>query len=506
MTRLPVVDMLVEAQEAAGLSNGAIARAAAVQPSSVTRYKSGAAEPSLHVAVAWARACGAELTVSRPVVAAVQVLVNGINQLLDSYGAEGTIDINTPTFIRQGNDAEVAQLARDMAAGRVGAVVFYNANPAYSYPDAAAFHAALAKVPVRVSLGTHADETGSRCDYLLPSHHYLESWGDVEVQGGELTVVQPAISPIFNTRSALSTFAKWGGQETDAYTFVRNFWNGNVGAGETFWQNSVHNGYTTGARPALATQLAGIPRYANNLTALSVDAAANQAARAAAEGIEVVLHEKGAIGNGNMSSNPWLHEMADSISRTAWDHYVSVNPHYAKEKGIETGDVLTVTVNGKSVSLPALIQPGQARDTIAIAIGYGREGDKGGKAAEGLGQNVYPMARLVNGALQFNAAGATIAKTGENIELAFVQTSLTEAGRPIVKETTLAEYKADPYAGNKERVHLVSLWEKHPKNGHYWAMAIDLNACTGCGVAVSPTTKSGVIPPPPSTVRPDSVR
>lgn len=81
MTRLPVVDMLVEAQEAAGLSNGAIARAAAVQPSSVTRYKSGAAEPSLHVAAAWARACGAELTVSRPVVAAVQVLVNVAEEL-----------------------------------------------------------------------------------------------------------------------------------------------------------------------------------------------------------------------------------------------------------------------------------------------------------------------------------------------------------------------------------------------------------------------------------------
>lgn len=81
MARLQIVDMLVEAQEAAGLSNGAIARAADVEPSSVTRYKSGAAKPSIQVAEAWARACGAQLTVSRPVVAAAQMLLNTAEDL-----------------------------------------------------------------------------------------------------------------------------------------------------------------------------------------------------------------------------------------------------------------------------------------------------------------------------------------------------------------------------------------------------------------------------------------
>lgn len=413
---------------------------------------------------------------------AVQTLVNGINQMLSSYGS--TIDIENPTYIRQGNDTEMAQLVADMAAGRVGAVIVHEANPAYSYADGNAFREALAKVPVRVALSSRADETASRCDYLLPDHHYLESWGDVEIQHGQLSVVQPGISAIFNTRSAISTLAKWGGAEADTYQFVRAFWDANVGKGDDYWSKTVHNGYTVDARPALAAQLSAVPRLNATRPGVSLDAAANAAARSEGNGIEVVLHEQHSIGNGKFAGNPWLLEVPDAISRIAWDQYVSINMNYAEKENIQTGDVLEISVNGKTLALPALVQPGQARDTVTVHLGLGREGDKGGKAAEGIGQNAYPLAQLVNGTLRYSAAGATVKKTGNHIDLPFVQTSLTEAGRAIVKETTLAEYQQDPYAGNKERVQLVSLWEKHPKNGHYWAMAVDLNACTGCGACV----------------------
>lgn len=62
----------VAAQQAANLSSGAVARAIGASPSTLSRYRSGQAEPSLHVAEAWAEACGARLTVARELVAAVQ--------------------------------------------------------------------------------------------------------------------------------------------------------------------------------------------------------------------------------------------------------------------------------------------------------------------------------------------------------------------------------------------------------------------------------------------------
>lgn len=78
---LAVVRRLIAAQEAANLSNGALARAMGISPSTVSRYKSGEAEPSLHVAEAWARACGADLSVAQPLIVAVEDLAMASSDL-----------------------------------------------------------------------------------------------------------------------------------------------------------------------------------------------------------------------------------------------------------------------------------------------------------------------------------------------------------------------------------------------------------------------------------------
>jgi len=86
-------------------------------------------------------------------------------------------------------------------------------------------------------------------------------------------------------------------------------------------------------------------------------------------------------------------------------------------------------------------------------------------------------------------------------EMASVQSYFTlkhmglggEKTRNLIKETTLAEYKANPEAGNtiggqsrKEWIehHLVTLYPKIEFPGHKWGMAIDLNSCVGCGACV----------------------
>jgi molybdopterin-containing oxidoreductase family iron-sulfur binding subunit len=39
------------------------------------------------------------------------------------------------------------------------------------------------------------DETTELCEYLIPTHHYLESWGDAEPRTGVTSFIQPAIYP-----------------------------------------------------------------------------------------------------------------------------------------------------------------------------------------------------------------------------------------------------------------------------------------------------------------------
>ena len=60
--------------------------------------------------------------------------------------------------------------------------------------------------------------------------------------------------------------------------------------------------------------------------------------------------------------------------------------------------------------------------------------------------------------------------------------------RPIVRETTLAEFIKDPASGNElhayDEKHNVTLYNKIKYDGLHWGMSIDLSTCTGCGNCV----------------------
>ena len=72
-----------------------------------------------------------------------------------------------------------------------------------------------------------------------------------------------------------------------------------------------------------------------------------------------------------------------------------------------------------------MIQPGQANDTVALAVGYGRTA--AGKCGDGIGFNAF---LLGNG-------NAKIEVIDGEYEFAATQLHHTMMGREIVKETTL---------------------------------------------------------------------
>ncbi|HWY38947.1 MAG TPA: TAT-variant-translocated molybdopterin oxidoreductase, partial [Bacteroidia bacterium] len=112
----------------------------------------------------------------------VQVLVNGINKMLDNYGK--TIDIENHSNLKQGDDAAFMGLIEDMNTGKVGAVITYNCNPVYTAPAKSGFTAAFKKVPLKVSFAQVMDETAMASDYVCPNHNFLESWGDANPKRG----------------------------------------------------------------------------------------------------------------------------------------------------------------------------------------------------------------------------------------------------------------------------------------------------------------------------------
>ncbi|MCB0319890.1 MAG: molybdopterin-dependent oxidoreductase, partial [Bdellovibrionales bacterium] len=88
--------------------------------------------------------------------------------------------------------------------------------------------------PFMVSFSSVLDETAKLADMILPSHHSLEDWGDLEVVSGARSLVQPVMRPVFDTRSfgevllgiardAKLSLSTAGGAETYA-AYVKNRW------------------------------------------------------------------------------------------------------------------------------------------------------------------------------------------------------------------------------------------------------------------------------------------
>jgi Fe-S-cluster-containing dehydrogenase component len=164
--------------------------------------------------------------------------------------------------------------------------------------------------------------------------------------------------------------------------------------------------------------------------------------------------------------------------------------------------VIEISANGKTVKLPVLAVPGMQKDTIAVAVGYGRN-EAYGKASFGAGQNVFGFAR-------FNTATNTVSyyndvavqKVSDAHKVAQTQVHNSYENRTeVVKETTLATFLKNPNQFKHEREELYKDYAKkegnfrgaestlyhpdnHPQPGVKWGMSIDMNLCIGCGACV----------------------
>lgn len=407
-----------------------------------------------------------------------QILVNAINAAIGSYGT--TIDLDNPCYLYAGNDAEFNGLVAEMNRGEVGAVLFLNSNPVYDAANTKAFIEALAKVPAKISFSDRADETATACDAIAINHNYLESWGDANAYEGYYSIVQPTINPVFNSRQAEESLLTWADAPVkDYYQFVRSNWEAKMlPAVGLKWEEVLEKGVVTST-----AKTAGTYSFTQSLAQVATSIANSSKAFKGGDQVELQVYESLPMRDGKNANNAFLQELPDPVSKVTWDNYVALAPKFAEKLKVKEFDVVTVKAgNGYSVDLPVLIQPGQAQGTASIALGYGRT--KVGKAGNDVGKNAFPFVSFVNGTMQY-ATNVTITPTGGYYELAQTQTHHSFEGRAVIKEATFKEYLKNPGAGNEKGEHKdYDLWDQYEKPGNNWVMAIDLNACTGCGSCI----------------------
>jgi len=427
---------------------------------------------------------------------AIQRVVLKINTLLGNVGT--TVDLGRPSFQSQGDDVAVAALIGEMERGEVQALLLHGVNPVYDYPEADRFRTGLARVALKISFANRLDETAALADVVAPDHHFLESWNDAEPVAGWRGLTQPTIAPLFATRAFEESLLAWSGEKAenaekaDWHNYLREHWRSAVFPRQDerrdfddFWDRSLEAGGF--ALPSIGPSPGPIAEAGTDLTqAVAAILAVHQQALAArrAGGIEVRLYEKVALRDGRHANNPWLQELPDPVSKVTWGNYVSVAPRTATELGLAEGDVVALRTADRAAALelPVQIQPGQPAGAVSVALGYGRTA--AGRVGNGVGANAFPLMPLVGGFARGFAIGYRLEKTGRQEPLAATQTHHSMEGRAIVREATLAEYRKNPAAGNEEHPERASLWEEYKKEGHFWGMAVDLSACTGCAACV----------------------
>jgi len=406
----------------------------------------------------------------------VQSLVNAINAHLGSYGS--TIDLDNVSNQYKGDDAAFAEFLREANSGAIDVAFFLESNPAYEYYDNKAVEGALSKIKFKVSFADRENETASSVNIIAPASNYLESWGDAEPYTGYFTLVQPTINTVFDSRQFEQSFLAWSENPIAYHDYVKAYWEQNILPAGKNWFDALQEGYVfKGSRGGSAKSFGGsVADLANQIGTQS---------KAIAKDVEVQLYVSAGIGDGKQGNNAYLLELPDPVSKVTWDNYAAIEPKYAESLGLGINDLVEVKAdNGYSITLPVLLQPGQAPGTVSIALGFGRT--KAGKAGDGVGKNAYPFVRFANGSLQFNNS-VKISKAAGTYELAQTQTHQTIEGRNIIRETTFANYKNDPAHGSGNTGHkhkTYDLWNKYEQPGHSWVMAIDLNACTGCGACI----------------------
>ncbi|UTD15472.1 TAT-variant-translocated molybdopterin oxidoreductase [Tenacibaculum mesophilum] len=423
-----------------------------------------------------------------------QLIALAINKALNSE----VIDTEAVNLKRQGNDTQVAQLIADVKGGKVKGLITYNVNPLYTLANAVDLAEGIKKLKLSIALSTQDDATANATQYTLPAPHNLESWGDVMAKQGVYSLMQPTIQPLFNTRQIQDVLLKWSGSTVNYYDTLKEFWSTNVLGGAS-WNQALHDGFFKVEKVTVEEEIAFESTADVNAAAAQLVKNANNAS-----GFELNLYSSTALGDGKQANNPWLQELPDPITRASWDNYLTISISDAKELGFENpvkdngaidGNYANVTVNGITINkVPVLIQPGQAKGSVGLALGYGRT--QGLKSEMQVGVNAYPFYQNGNN-VQYNVS---IERTSGWHKFACMQVQSTLAGRhDILKEASLKEVndkKLDPkhtwnkpfmvsYDHQEVEGSKIDLWDEHDRSlGHHFNLSIDLTSCTGCGACV----------------------
>lgn len=454
--------------------------------------------------------------------AAVHAIAHLMNAALDAVG-KTVVYTDTVTKYDKLQRDQLRELIQDIDSGRVKMLVVLGGNPVYNTPiDLKLSRERMDKVPLRIHLGLHRDETAVLCHWHVPDKHYLESWSDARAFDGTASIVQPIINPLYdshNVHEVLQLFFKENYDKRD-YDIVREYWQrqgiaaAEGASGSNFednWRRALHDGVVPSSAFA-----------AKAVSASSAFLAKLEPAPQRSGPMEIAIVPDPSIYDGRFCNNGWLQELPNPLNKVTWENVALVSPATAAKLGLNRGndpreisggergrafidtkgqnmtsDLVTLKFMGSEISkpVPVWISPGQPDDVITISMGYGRT--RAGRIGTGLGYSAFDVQR--SDAMYFGFG--EIAKTGEKGTVASTQIHFNMEGRDLLRVFDADVFAENPSIGHQPNEYPKTIYQSgsefyqqqyavHNK----WAMTIDLNSCVGCNACVLACQSENNIP------------
>jgi Fe-S-cluster-containing dehydrogenase component/anaerobic selenocysteine-containing dehydrogenase len=427
--------------------------------------------------------------VGRRQPAAVHGLAAALNVALGNLG--NTVEFGAPlTADTAAGAAPLAALALEIASGGVDTLVITALNPVYGAPADLKFGKLLERVPNSIYHGLYEDETAAACKTMVPAAHPLETWGDLRATDGTTSIVQPLIAPLWGgiqEADILAAFINEG--DAGAHALLKKFWQAQGKAPGEFdgnWERWLADGIIPGTAAAAEADLT----VDNGALAQAV----TPLMAGEKQGMEIAFAADPKLYDGRFANSVWLQELPHPITKLTWDNAAMISEATAKQLDLEDGDVVEISYRDRHIDAPVMRVPGHADEVVTLPLGYGRTGAE--KVAAGVGFNAGAL--RASDAFWFDR-GVTLAKTDRRMTFSITQDHWTMApdGRetpPPAVEATIADV-LDPKSKFHEELEDRRPNPEHPQpvihkpvdysgQQYKWAMAIDLNKCTGCSACV----------------------
>jgi molybdopterin-containing oxidoreductase family iron-sulfur binding subunit len=415
------------------------------------------------------------------------------------------------------SQADLRAVVERINTRSIDLVMVRGVDPAYTTPPSLGFATALRQVPFKVSFSSIPDETTALCDLILPDHHGLESWGDAEPVRGTLSLQQPVMDPVFDSRSTADVLLAVARRDPSLAPRFR-------AADHRAWLADRVGG-NEALRTALTTALTRGTALAR--TAAPSRVRPRESVPAAGE-YQLLTYLSPTLGDGRGANKPWLQELPDPVTKICWQTVVEMHGETASALGVEAGDLVTVETGAGSLTAPAHIYIGLRPDTIAVAVGRGQSAAAGRYAVSGA--NAFGLMTQAedarSGAAVYGATRARLSRAGGSARLVTTEGSGRQHGRGIAQAIALPALLAGEegpghhaFVGQASAEFLPGLrspvandaqgafgdpaskdkgmydpnhWSGAAKRR--WAMTIDLAKCTGCSACVTACYAENNIP------------